>query len=144
MAGRPTKYKSEYDDLAHNYCLLGATNARLAEFFEVDESTIDLWIVTHGSFSGAIKAGRAEADARVAKALYSRATGYSHPDTHISNFQGEITVTPITKHYPPDTAAAFIWLKNRSHWKDKQEVEHSGSVSWLETLQNARSRADTE
>lgn len=131
--GRPTKYKSEYDGLAYNYCLLGATNAKLAEFFEVDVSTIDLWIASHAGFSGSIKAGRVEADAKVAQALYSRATGYSHPDNHISNFQGEVTVTPITKHYPPDTAAAFIWLKNRSNWKDKQELEHSGKLS-LEQL----------
>jgi hypothetical protein len=33
-AGQPTLYKPEYCGLAHNYCLLGATNAELAEFFE--------------------------------------------------------------------------------------------------------------
>lgn len=63
--------------------------------------------------------------AAVAESLYKRALGYSHPDVHISNFQGMITVTDIVKHYPPDTGAAFIWLKNRQphKWKDKVEVK---------------------
>jgi hypothetical protein len=36
-----------------------------------------------------------------------------------------ITVTPIMKHYPPDTGACFIWLKNRDpeNWRDKQDIE---------------------
>ena len=31
---------------------------------------------------------------------------------------------PYTEHYPPDTAAAFIWLKNRQSgkWRDRQHV----------------------
>src|ERR1700716_20131 len=33
--GQPTKYRPEYDELAHSYCLLGATNEVLAGFFDV-------------------------------------------------------------------------------------------------------------
>src|ERR1700682_545966 len=33
--GQPTLYKPEYCELAHNYCLLGATNEVLAGFFGV-------------------------------------------------------------------------------------------------------------
>lgn len=127
--GRPTQYKKAYCEQAKKLCLLGATDESLADFFEVSNTTIDTWKKKHPEFVGAIKEGKLVADANVAEALYNRATGYSHPDTHISNFQGEITQTPVTKHYPPDTGAAFIWLKNRSNWKDKQEVEHSGEVT---------------
>lgn len=31
--GQPTRYKAEYRELAHNYCLLGATNEELGDFF---------------------------------------------------------------------------------------------------------------
>ncbi len=33
-------------------------------------------------------------------------------------------VVPYTEHYPPDTAAAFIWLKNRQKqtWRDRHEI----------------------
>jgi hypothetical protein len=33
--GQPTSYKPEYCELAHNYCLLGATNEALGGFFGV-------------------------------------------------------------------------------------------------------------
>ena len=49
---------------------------------------------------------------------------------HISAYEGEVIITDITKHYPPDTAAAFIWLKNRQGWRDKQELEHSGQITF--------------
>jgi len=126
--GRPSSYKPEFCHLAEQHCLLGATNDDLARLFEVAPSTIDLWIKKKPEFSGAVKKGRADADAKVARSLFERACGYSHPDVHISNYQGEVTVTEVTKHYPPDTAAAFIWLKNRRPdlWRDKQEHQLSG------------------
>jgi hypothetical protein len=36
--GQPTSYKPEYDELAHSYCLLGATNEVLAGFFDVAQA----------------------------------------------------------------------------------------------------------
>lgn len=126
--GRPSKYKEEYTELAFKYCLLGATDERLAEFFDVSVASIDNWKVKHPEFLGALKAGKHEADATIAQSLYHRAKGYSHKETKVFNNQGEILTHEVDKHYPPDTAAAFIWLKNRGGWKDKQEVEHSGEV----------------
>src|SRR5690242_9203224 len=73
--GRPTLYRPELCEQARNYCLLGATNNELAEFFGVCPSTIDNWIVRHADFEAAVKSGRAFADARVARGLYNRAIG---------------------------------------------------------------------
>lgn len=129
--GRPTDYKPEYDEQAYKLCLLGLTDAQMGEIFSVSEQTINAWKHAHPSFLESLKKGKEVADAEVAKALYHRALGYEHPDVHITNYQGEITETEIIKHYPPDTAAAFIWLKNRSGWRDKQEVEHSGGVNMI-------------
>ena len=61
---------------AHNYCLLGATNDQLAEFFGVSPSTIDNWIAGRRDFEAAVKSGRVVADAKVARGLYVRAVGY--------------------------------------------------------------------
>lgn len=122
---RPTKYKPEFCKQAYKLCLLNATDAQIGDVFEVDERTIYRWKISYPKFCQALKDGKTKADAEVAKSLFHRACGYSHPDVHISNYQGIITVTKITKHYPPDTAAAFIWLKNRAGWKDKQETEHT-------------------
>lgn len=123
-AGRPTCYREKYNKQAYRLCLLGATDDELAEFFEVDVSTINRWKIDHSGFYESLKKGKMSADSRVAERLYERAMGYSHPEIHVSNHQGEITQTELIKHYPPDTAAAFIWLKNRQpgKWRDKIEV----------------------
>ena len=133
--GRPPKYKKQNCEQARKLCLLGYTDKQLADFFEVAESTIHKWKLDHPEFSESIKKGKVVADGNVADSLYNRALGYSHPDVHISNYQGEITETEITKHYPPDTAAAFIWLKNRASWKDKQDINHSVDNSVLESIE---------
>lgn len=129
--GRPTKYRPEYDAQVEKLCRLGMTDKELADYFEVTESTLNLWKLEYPSFSESIKAGKDDSDVEVASKLYHRARGYEHDDVHISNFQGEITVTPIKKHYPPDTTAAIFWLKNRRRhsgvkWADKIEQELTG------------------
>jgi hypothetical protein len=68
--GQPTLYKPEYIELAHNYCLLGATNETLGDFFGVTSRTIDNWIATHPDFADAVRRGRAVADATVVRALF--------------------------------------------------------------------------
>ncbi len=128
--GRPTDYREEYDELAYKYCLLGATNDQLADFFDCAKSTISLWMAKHESFSDAIKKGREDADAQVAHRLYSRAMGYSHKSEKIfaDAKTGEVLRVETVEHYPPETAAAIFWLKNRQPklWRDKREVEHGG------------------
>lgn len=128
--GRPTKYKKEYAEQAYKLCLLGATDKDMADFFEVTESTLNLWKKNHKEFSESLKSGKILADSVIASKLYHRAKGYDHPEDKIFNDNGSPLVVPTTKHYPPDTTAAIFWLKNRQprQWRDKQELEHSGSI----------------
>lgn len=123
--GRPTEYKQEYNDQARKLCLLGYTDKELAKFFEVTEWTINQWKKEYPEFSQSIKEGKENADAEVAERLFLRAKGYEHPDVDIKVIKGKIVKTELIKHYPPDTAAAMIWLKNRQKkkWRDKQEFE---------------------
>ena len=131
--GRPSKYRPEFDELAYKFCLLGATDERLAQLLEVSQRTIDAWKQEYPDFAEALRRGKAIADAEVAQSLYRRATGFSHPDVHVSNYQGEITVTPLTKHYPPDVTACIFWLKNRErgNWRNSEnaETDAAGKVS---------------
>lgn len=126
--GRPTAFRRSKCVLAYRYSLLGATDADLARFLEVDESTINRWKLAHPEFCASIKRGKDEADAVVSEQLHKRACGYSHPDVVITQHNGTITATKVTKHYPPDTTAAIFWLKNRQRdrWRDVQRLEHSG------------------
>lgn len=123
--GRPSKYKSEYAEQARKLCLLGATDADMANFFDVDESTINNWKNEFPEFLESIKKGKMLADANVADRLYQRAMGYEAPDVDIRVVDGEIVETPMIKHYPPDTPAAIFWLKNRQKdkWRDKMETD---------------------
>lgn len=127
MTGRPTLYKQEYDEQARKLCLLGATDAELADFFGVHEDTINEWKSKHPSFSVSVKQGKIQADANVADRLYQRALGYEHPEVDIRVINQEIVQTPITKVYAPDPTAAIFWLKNRQRakWRDKVETELS-------------------
>lgn len=127
MSGRPTDYREEYNLQAEKFCKLGATDKDLADLFDVTETTINNWKIDFPAFFESIKKGKAIADAEVAEKLFQRATGYSHPDVDIKAFEGQIIVTDIVKHYPPDTTAAIFWLKNRksSQWRDKQEIDQT-------------------
>lgn len=127
-AGRPTAYKEEYAELAYKFSLLGATDVKMAEFFGVTEDTLRAWKNRHPEFLGSITRGKAQADAEVADRLYQRAKGYTHPEEKIFNNNGEILRAQTLKHYPPDTQAASLWLRNRQPkiWRDKQEIEHTG------------------
>lgn len=136
-AGRPTKYRDDYPEQAYRHCLLGATDIELARLFGVDEQTINTWKDVHPDFRGSILAGKDEADAHVAKAMYHRALGYKHDAVKIFMPQGaaEPVYAPYTEHYPPDTQAASLWLRNRqsAKWRDKADVNVSGQLS-LESL----------
>lgn len=129
--GRPSKYKPEFVQQAAKLSALGATDAEMADFFEVTISTFSLWKVQHKEFSEALKAAKDIADRRVETSLYNRAMGYSHEETDIRVVDGAVVMTPMVKHYPPDTTAAIFWLKNRKpqEWRDKRETELSGGIN---------------
>lgn len=129
--GRPTKYREEYNEQAFKLCLLGATDQDLANFFEVEEKTINTWKQKHPEFLQALKDGKEDADAKVAQSLYSRAIGYeAKPEIkeELDEAGTIVKTTKTVKTVGPDTTAAIFWLKNRKSdkWRDKQEVAHSG------------------
>lgn len=129
---RPSKFKPEFIKQATKLCKIGATDAEVADFFGIEVRTLYRWKNESDEFCQALKAGKMEADARVERSLFSRALGYEHPEIDIRVVDKEIVQTPIVKHYPPDTTAAIFWLKNRkpAEWRDKQEVEHSGEMTF--------------
>lgn len=131
VLGRPTKYKTEYNEQAYKLCLLGHTDEELAAFFEVHVSTIHQWKLDHPDFSDSIKKGKEIADGEVTQALYKSALGYSHPDVDIKVIDGNIVETPLIKHYPPNPTSMVFWLKNRQpkKWRDKQVTEHEGGIT---------------
>lgn len=109
--GRPSEYQPEMGVQVEKLCRLGATDREIADFFDVDESTITRWKAKHAEFRTSLKRGKLLADAQIAHSLYSRALG--------------------SADHPPDTAACIFWLKNRrpGQWRDKTSTEHSGGIA---------------
>lgn len=126
--GRPSKYRPEFAQQAKKLCELGATDAQLADFFEVSVSTINLWKINFPEFSESISVPKEIADARVEQSLYRRAMGYEHDEVDIRVVNGEIVATPLRKYYPPDSTAMIFWLKNRKpeQWRETKAVELTG------------------
>lgn len=141
--GRPTSYKEEFADQAFNYCLLGATDKDLAQFFEVAESTINKWKKDYPEFSESIKKGKVQADAVIASSLYNRAKGaiinqqqafkiksVTYNDKGQRTEIESVEIVDLQQEQPPDTTAGIFWLKNRNpkHWRDKTETENMTTI----------------
>lgn len=146
--GRPTEYQDNYPEKVFKLCLLGATDAEIADFFDIAESTLYLWKQEYTDFSEAIKRGKIQADADVANSLYKRANGYQYDEVTYEKIgdgddkvevgeagmesvkQDKYKKKVVTKEVPPDVAAQNIWLKNRrsrvpkdaQRWADKHEI----------------------
>jgi hypothetical protein len=137
--GRPTKYDPAYNVQVLKLAILGATDKQIADFFDVAESTLNLWKLNEPDFSESIKKGKMEADMNVASSLYQKAIGYKAKTQKAfkvrttKNGEGsteDVKVVTVEESHPPDTTAAIFWLKNRKSdvWRDKQEIELPGTT----------------
>jgi hypothetical protein len=137
-------YKSEFVEQARSMCRLGATDEELAEHFEVCVRTIYRWRNTHEEFAEAVVVGKEHADARVERALYSRAVGCSVERTKV--FKSASDPKPVyaayTHHFPPDPNAALHWLRVRQpgKWQIHEEVKSDPGA--IEMIEKALARAE--
>jgi len=131
-AGRPSSYDPDFARQAQKLSELGATDQEMADFFEVDVRTIYRWKHDYDEFCQSLKVGKEIADERVERSLYQKAIGYEQDEVKIFMPGGatEPVYAPFRAKIAPDTTAAIFWLKNRrsGEWRDKQDVEHSGSI----------------
>jgi hypothetical protein len=145
-AGRPTLYRPELAELARKLALLGLTESEMADAFNIDVGTLIEWKARHREFREAIGRGGVQADAHMAESLYHRGLGYRHEAVKIFMPAGaEAPVyAPYTEHYPPDTQAASLWLRNRQpeRWRDKREVDHMGSLEHRISLMTHEERLE--
>ena len=123
LGGRPTVYKDEYAQQVLKFCLSGFTDKEMADLFGVSERTFNYWKKKYPEFLQSIKSGKEKADANVASSLYNRAIGFTKKDCEkVFQYQGKIVRAKVNEYFPPDTAAAIFFLKNRQpdKWRDKQ------------------------
>jgi len=136
--GRWTLYRAEMCDLVERLCLLGLKDEELAHSLKITERTLNRWKLAHPEFCQSIQNGRENADGNVARALYFRAIGavvhrqqpfkvkkVYYDDQGRRCEEERVVIAEFDDQVPPDTAAAFIWLKNRrkDKWSDKPVPE---------------------
>jgi hypothetical protein len=136
--GRPKediykKYVEGKEQIIIADCRNGADLGGLAKRLGCGKTTINKLKKRYPEFKELIKEGKEVADLNVESSLYKRANGFDYEEVTtkvLVNKDGTGTTTyveKVKKYIPPDTAAAFIWLKNRKpkEWRDKQEIVHS-------------------
>ena len=118
----------------------GLTDEQIATNMGIRRQTLYDWIKKHPVISDTLKKGKEIVDRQVENALLKRALGYEYDE--VTTEYGKETKR-ITKQVVPDTTAQIFWLKNRKPdvWRDKKDVELTGSVGIADTLKKARERA---
>ncbi len=145
-SGPPTKYKPDFVDRARVMAEAGAVDEEIAGLLGISLRTLYYWKAQHAEFSAALQRGKDIADDMVEAALFRRATGYSFDAIKIvtvpqgANQGSKVEEVPYVEHIPPDTAAAVFWLKNRrpKKWREKVDMEHSGTLTLAEMVTAAR------
>src|SRR6516225_391995 len=124
--GRRTAYSPRLAVVARKCCERGMTDIEVADMVGIGLATLYRWKAEHPAFSRVFKLGKAEADDRVERSLYSRAIGYDYiAEKATMTRHGQKTMR-YRQHIPPDTAAAVWYLKNRrpDRWRDAHRHEH--------------------
>lgn len=154
-AGRHGKYEEwlDKDNLlkVQGWARDGLSNEQIAHNIGITAKTLCEWQNRFGEFRNAIKKGKEVVDREVENAMLKRALGYEYdevtqePVTDKDTGVTEMRVTKrVTKQIVPDVTAQIFWLKNRKpeEFRDKRDVELSGSVDLGSIIEKARGRAD--
>ena len=117
--------------------------SKIAYIMGISERTLRTWKVQDKKLSAGVKRGLAEMINRVEDSLLQRALGMTIPETKVSVINGEIVLTTIKKHRPPDTLAIIFYLKNRApeRWGDRQHIRMETTIKGLPEAMLERMRA---
>ena len=115
----------------YELCLLGFTDKALAAAFQVNENLINYWKRVHPEFANAVRRGRAEADGKVALALYQSAVGYTYDEEQAFYNNGNPVVVTVRRYSKPNPYAAIKWLgvRQREYWSEVFRVESKHSIN---------------
>ena len=140
LDGRPTKYRPEMDDQAFKLALLGYSQAEMARFFNVGQTTFARWLDSFPSFRSRLREGQEPADAEVAHSLYQQARGYDVvveelKVVNVGNFQQEVRKERVRRFVEADYRATALWMKARNQRVegDFQRGQGGARISWDET-----------
>jgi transposase len=120
--GRPTTYRPEYVEQVVAVCAEGYSLTGFAGKIGVGRDTISEWAKVHPEFSAAVNRPKA------ARAAWWEERAREVAEKGGSGGQSTMVIFGLKNHAPED-------------YREKQEIEHSGSVGFAERLVAARARA---
>lgn len=129
----------------------GLSDKQIAHNIGITQTTLYEWQKRFPELSEALKKGKEVVDREVENALLKRAMGYEYtevtqePVKNKDTGEVQMRVTKrVTKQIVPDVTAQIFWLKNRkpNEFRDKRDVELSGSVDLGSIIEKARGRVD--
>lgn len=159
MSGKKAGRRGKYEDWLTEDGLIkvqgwardGLSNEQIAHNMGINKDTLYTWQRRFPDFSDALKKSKEVVDREVENALLKRAMGYEtveeieEPVEDKETGETQMRVTKrVKKQIAPDVTAQIFWLKNRKpdEFRDKRDVELSGSVDFDSLIQKARGRAD--
>lgn len=137
-AGRKNKYETHvrpYLERIPKWRRQGMTEEQIANKLGIAVSTLNVYKNQHSELIDALKKGRAELVEELEDSLYQRAMGFDYTEEKIymeldGDGRERKRQEKTTKKALPDTGALAFALKNLApdRWKDRQSLEHTGSV----------------
>lgn len=109
-------------------------------FLGVDKVVFKHWVNTNIEFRKAYRSWRDHATEEVEMALAKKAIGFTkRTRKQILTRAGQIETLVSEEYFPPDSAAAGMWLKNRNgkEWKDTQQIDINVQTNIRAWLVNA-------
>ena len=159
MSGKKAGRRGKYEDWLDEDSLLkvqgwardGLSNEQIAHNMGITFQTLYKWQDKYSELREALKKGKEVVDREVENAMLKRALGYDYEEVVqrpvVDKETGETemrVVQRVNKHVAPDVTAQIFWLKNRKpdEFRDKRDVELSGSVDLGSIIEKARGRVD--
>lgn len=131
--GRPTRITEIDLERVEMYAAGGLTKAEIADAIGIALSTLMTYQKDYPEFLEAIAKGRRRDIEEIENALHKAAKGYTVMEDKIfyDSQVGRVVVQPTVKRVNPDTKAAIAILRKAEtgSWKDKQDVNHSGTIN---------------
>jgi hypothetical protein len=105
----------------------GATDADLAEAFDISLETLSRWRAQDPEFAEASKDIEDVLTAQVVDALYMRAVGYTYEAEKVVRSGGVPMIMRYSVHVPPNVPACEFWLTNRrpDQWRYCKPTPHA-------------------
>lgn len=128
--GRPSPYDPDvHPTWAWSMAMEGKIVEEMAHEMGISVSTFYNWQNAYPEFLDAVKIGKGPADARIEKALYQKALGYSTTERKkVFGLDGNgkpyvLRIEETEKTIVPDFMSIICWLKNRcpDKWRDRQD-----------------------